>query len=229
MSKDEEKTKHEVWLVRHGQSEFNEKMDSYFEGNAAEKRSLEEDIAAWWERADHYDPFTMDAKLTQKGVKQATDVGNKIKDLKLDLFVVSPLQRALQTFEYIMKIRGREKTNVIVHPLASERGNSSCDVGSSISTLRKEFPSVDFSSLKEGKNWHALTQSPYKGSFCVVPNISPPKVMEPLDEFGKRIDSFKSWLRSRPERRICVVCHAVVIHEFTGTWVENCSVTKVEL
>ena len=235
MSKDEERTKvstlkHEVWLVRHGQSVFNESMDTYFESNVTEKRHVEEDPYEWWERPDHYDPLTVDAKLTPKGIKQAAEVGIKIKDLKFDLFVVSPLQRAVQTLGEIVKIKGDdEKTKVIVNPLASERANSSCDVGSSISILTKEFPSVDFSSLKEGKNWHALTNPSYKGSFCVVPNVSPPKVMEPLDEFEKRIDSFKAWLRSRPERRICVVCHAVVIHEFTGTWVENCSVTKVEL
>lgn len=228
-SKDEMKS---VLLIRHGQSVFNEKMDLFFDNNADEKFAVEDDPYEWWERRDHYDPFTVDAKLTKKGIDQAVDVGNKIKDLKIDLFVVSPLQRCLETFENIFKVKKDDRTkNVILNPLASERVNSSCDVGSSIVTLKKKFPRFDFSSLKEGSNWHAALSgsSCYEDKFCVVPNMSPPKVMEPLNEFSKRIDKFKLWLRSRPERQICVVCHAVVIHEFTGTWVENCSVTRVHL
>jgi glucosyl-3-phosphoglycerate phosphatase len=222
-----ESTTKSVWLVRHGQSVFNEKMDSYFEKNASEKHDVEKDPYEWWERNDHYDPFTRDAELTHKGIEQAHSVGEKIKDLQFDLIVVSPLLRALRTLKGIAKAR-KEKVNVIVHPFACERVNSSCDVGSSISVLKKTFSDLDFSTLKEGKNWYALSGS-YEGSFACVPDMAPPKRMEPLDKFSKRIDKFKSWLKSRPEKRICVVCHAVVIHEFTNTWVSNCSVTRIPL
>lgn len=212
-----------VWLVRHGQSLFNEKMDTFFENNKEEKKAVTEDPYTWWERDDHYDPMTHDAELTRKGLEQASNLGEKLKNSSFDLIVVSPLSRAIQTCQEIIKVRSKEE-RVIVHPLACERVNSSCDVGSSVICLKKKFPSLDFSTLSIGKNWHEN-----KTGFSVVPNASPPKIMESLPEFSKRIDSFKSWLRSRPERDICVVCHAVVIHEFTETWVQNCSVTKVTI
>ena len=54
--------------------------------------------------------------------------------------------------------------------------------------------------------------------------LDPPRSMEPMVLFRKRIGSFKRWLQERPEQNICLVCHAVVIHALTGKWVRNCEV-----
>jgi broad specificity phosphatase PhoE len=65
-----------IYYVRHGQSEYNEKQ--LLAGNT-------------------------DTILTLKGKQQANEASEKLKDIKFDLAIVSPLKRAIETFDFINK------------------------------------------------------------------------------------------------------------------------------
>lgn len=67
-----------IYYVRHGQTEHN--------------------------KAGKRNGFT-DSTLTGLGVKQAYDLGHKIKDMKLDVVFSSPLIRAKQTCEVLLSVR----------------------------------------------------------------------------------------------------------------------------
>jgi len=210
-------------LIRHGQSTFNKCMDDYFEQNPAEFAAQTADPVTWWENPNHFDPDTVDAPLTPLGCEQAARLPPLVADMKLDLICVSPLTRALQTCATAFGLENgaAPPAPVIVLPQLAERVNSSCDVGQPAAVLKDAFlqsAAFDFSTVQE--NWwcHGL------------PMVDPPRVKEHFkNDFVQRIDGLKAWLKDRPESEICLVCHAVVINQFTGTWVENASVTTVEL
>lgn len=213
--------KKRLWLIRHGESTFNAAMDAYFESNPDIKKAQEQNPSEWWENGEHYDPQTPDAPLTEKGVAQAEQLASKLNGCPIQLVCVSPLTRALQT--YTLVFQNMAHLPVLVCPRLSERVNSSCDVGSPPSHLHDRFPSLGFGKL--AKDWwqHRSFRSPSAPS-----SLDPPKKMEPLPDFQQRISSFEAWLRGRPEKDICLVCHAVVIHAIIGQWVANCELNIVE-
>ncbi|MCL2228385.1 MAG: histidine phosphatase family protein [Firmicutes bacterium] len=55
-----------------------------------------------------------DTILTGKGVKQAVDLGHKIKDVKFDLVFASPLLRTKQTCELILTARPADKRPPVI-------------------------------------------------------------------------------------------------------------------
>ena len=65
-----------IWFVRHGETDFNK-----FEITQGQ----------------------LDSSLNQAGLEQSKEVAKKLKDVKLDIVFCSPLIRAKQTLEYIMK------------------------------------------------------------------------------------------------------------------------------
>jgi broad specificity phosphatase PhoE len=67
-----------LWLIRHGQSTFNKKVDEYFEAHPEESGNAKSD--AWWESPTHYDPCERDAPLTELGVLQADDLPHILGD-----------------------------------------------------------------------------------------------------------------------------------------------------
>ena len=131
-----------IAIIRHGQTECNE----YLHGHE-------------WGRNDFKDPELWDTVLSQTGRKQASSLNNQIlnsddikykKLLQADLFVSSPLTRALTTTELAFKnISHFQSSSIskIVLPLAAERVYMSSDVGRPRDILEKEFPSWDFSQI----------------------------------------------------------------------------------
>jgi len=111
-----------VYLIRHGQSEFNAVHD-----------------------AGGPDPMIFDAPLTQKGVRQAEEARAAIRDLGIRQVIASPLTRAIQTalcmFDGIAPIR--------IAAGHREFLNHSCDMGRTPSQLRTEFPGLSFDHLEE--------------------------------------------------------------------------------
>jgi len=69
-----------IYLIRHGQSEFN---------------------AAY--KDDGIDPMIFDAPLTEKGIQQAKNTRAAVLDLGIKLVVASPLTRAIQTALHIFE------------------------------------------------------------------------------------------------------------------------------
>jgi len=65
-----------IYYVRHGQTDMNQK--------------------GLWSGSSN-------AKLTTKGIEQATRAADELKDIKIDVAFISPLQRAIDTFDIINK------------------------------------------------------------------------------------------------------------------------------
>ena len=115
-----------VYLIRHGQSEFN---------------------AAFSE--NRIDPMIIDAPLTDKGRRQAEAARELVVDLGIKQVITSPLTRAIQTalciFDDIAPITVADKhRELLLH---------SCDVGRSPSELKQEFPMLSFDHLSD-RWWH---------------------------------------------------------------------------
>jgi len=75
-----------IYLFRHGQSEFN----------------LKKIFTGW-----------MDAKLTELGVEQAKNLGEMLKDKKIDLAYVSRLSRAKDTLAEVLKFHPECKETIV--------------------------------------------------------------------------------------------------------------------
>lgn len=115
-----------VYLIRHGQSEF----------NAAFNES-------------RIDPMIFDAPLTDKGRKQAEAARELVVDLGIKQVITSPLTRAIQTalciFDNIAPITVADNhRELLLH---------SCDVGRPPSDLKRDFPMLSFDHLVD-RWWH---------------------------------------------------------------------------
>ncbi len=115
-----------IYLIRHGQSEF----------NLAHKRG-------------EPDPMIWDAPLTELGCKQALEAKEQILDLGIEQVLTSPLTRAIQT----AKIMFNGIAPIKVIPDHRELIIHSCDVGVPASVLREKFPELSFDGLDEVW-WH---------------------------------------------------------------------------
>ena len=111
-----------VYLIRHGQSEFNA---VHTDGDA--------------------DPMIFDAPLTQKGFQQAEAARAAISGLGIRLVIASPLTRAIQTALCILKGIAPIKIMAGHRELLSH----SCDVGRTPGELHRDFPGLSFDHLKE--------------------------------------------------------------------------------
>ena len=94
----------------------------------------------------------VDYPLTQIGKEQCLKARRKADDLKPDVILVSPLQRALQTCNYLFGDRG---IPIIVEPVLTESIRSSCDLSTDIKPKTERFPNFNFDSvLKEEEYWN---------------------------------------------------------------------------
>ena len=115
-----------VFLIRHGQSEFN---------------------AAY--QGEDSDPMLYDAPLTDKGRQQAEAARALVVDLGIKQVITSPLTRAIQTalclFDGIAPITvAAGHRELLIH---------SCDVGRHPADLQRDFPALSFSHLADCW-WH---------------------------------------------------------------------------
>jgi len=115
-----------VFLIRHGQSEFNA---AHSDGEP--------------------DPMIFDAPLTELGHAQAKQARIETMELGITKVITSPLTRAIQT---ALLIFGDE---VPIKVVADHREllSHSCDVGRSPHLLKADFPHLDFAHL-EAIWWH---------------------------------------------------------------------------
>jgi glucosyl-3-phosphoglycerate phosphatase len=114
-----------VYLIRHGQSEFN--------------------------AAPHHgqDPMIFDAPLTELGQAQAMRVREEVKGLGIKHVISSPLTRAIQTALTIFE----GSAPITIETTHREWLTHSCDVGRSPDVLAGEFPDLAFGHLDQHW-WH---------------------------------------------------------------------------
>jgi glucosyl-3-phosphoglycerate phosphatase len=112
-----------IHLIRHGQSTFNALFD-----------------------LNRVDPLHFDARLSQIGIDQVAAARQAASEIPVDLVVVSPLTRALQT---AVGLFSETAVPIIVTDLHRERLEHSCDMGRSPSALAAEFPMLTFDHLSD--------------------------------------------------------------------------------
>ncbi len=173
-----------IYLIRHGQSEFN----------------------AAFKRGDS-DPMIFDARLTQKGIRQAEDTRQSVADLGIRHVIVSPLTRALQTATYIFG----ETMPMQVMAEPREKLLHSCDIGRAPNTLGAEFPHISFDLLNDNW-WH---QGPENDDGVSV---------EPVEVFQQRISEFVVSLEQMTTRPLAIVGHGNTFLEMSGYEMENCEI-----
>ncbi|MCP4189089.1 MAG: histidine phosphatase family protein [Planctomycetaceae bacterium] len=115
-----------IYLIRHGQSEF----------NAVHKDG-------------DPDPMIFDAPLTEMGCLQAKKARQEAMALGVRQVITSPLTRAIQTA--LIVFDGYAPINVVAGH--RELLSHSCDVGRPPSVLQAEFPGLSFDHLNDTW-WH---------------------------------------------------------------------------
>ena len=112
-----------MFLVRHGESEFNQAF-----------------------RKTRRDPGIIDPPLTFLGIQQIQQTADFFRDKDIQFCVSSPYQRALQTSAVLFDLTIQ---NLTVNFLVGEQFGFSCDIGSPRSELEKKWPQIDFERLAE--------------------------------------------------------------------------------
>lgn len=188
--------------------------------------------------ADRYHPRmfeTVDCSITQTGIHQAQTAGVNLMDTFLQdqhgpiTFLVSPLQRALQTTSYILESVTTEHT-VEINPTCSEILVDPCDVGSVPSVLSDAFPQWDFTHLD--KHW-------WTGGMSVedtLEHLRRDGKLETDDLALHRMEQLRRELQARTESTVVMVCHSETIWWLTshmkgderfGTWTQNCEIVDI--
>ena len=182
-----------IVCIRHGESTFN---------------------AAW--RANPVDPLLFDAPLSEVGLGQVQAGRATITSIPVELVVVSPLTRALQT---AVGLFGDHPATprMLVDERARERVENSCDVGRSPRQLAADFPSLEVTHLPDV--WWYADGVPDDRGICV----------EPLEAVAARVAAFRTFLLARPEVVIAVVAHGTFFFHLTGKNLANCEVTQFEI
>jgi len=194
-----------VTFIRHGQSEGN--VASYKFGSA---RGV-------------FNPH-----LTPTGIAQSQTRGVELKDHKFDLIVLSPMQRTLETYKYVIGDGINRDVRVVGHPLAREQFTDSDDLGDKPSLIKAAWPQID---------WYLFPDSPevwwYPGPGCKPQEIVSETVEvqreknlkdqweEPWDQTLQRASAFESWLAHQPEQEICVFSHGGFIEALVGPRMGN--------
>ena len=154
-----------------------------------------------------YDPNFIDTSLVEEGFKQAVNLGESWSNIKdIELVVVSPLKRTLQTASEIFK---NIDIPIISFELAREYpiGGHTCNKRSDKEYLMNTFPKINFDDIKEGED--------YLWDF---------EKQESIHELDLRINTFKKFIESRPEKNIALVGHASFIGQLKDNhikYIEN--------
>jgi broad specificity phosphatase PhoE len=167
----------------------------------------------------------MDARLDETGRAQATALGQRIREarMQVDVVLVSPLTRTLETGTLMFpdsrataasggggsagSSGGSAPPFVAIEMCREAFGGHPCDQRRPLSVVAKEFAHVDFGLVGTDEDtWHD------------------PNRRETVREVSIRADRFLAILRSRPERNIVVVSHGV----FLETFMNRCALLCVD-
>lgn len=190
------------------------------------------DVFSEKERAQKY----QDSPLSPDGIKLvqrelARQPPAFVND-EIDLVVVSPLKRALQTYDLGLRPHLKHRDiPVVALPDAAERLYLISDVGSDVKQLQQEYPYVNFDLLSDEPTWwwtppeggtYTEWRPVGKGQRYACPG-------EPAANFEARMQRLREWLQGRPEQKIVVVCHHGVIDFLIDMDFDNCQWRQVPL
>lgn len=138
-----------------------------------------------------------DTPLIDKGRVEAVKLGIEWKKLfSVELVLVSPLSRTLDTAKYIFQdyqnVPMIALDELMEHPQAEELCNQRFDK----TELINRYPNVDFSNISEDPKIFWDRRHIHK---------------KELLKLNKRIDAFKEFVKSRPEKTIAIVSHSSLL------------------
>ena len=174
-----------LYCIRHGTSEHNVRYKEV--GNIAFNEK-------------------MDTQLVNIGINESINLGNTWnKRDNIDLVIVSPLTRTLQTCNNIFK---NTNTNVIVLDNLIEYPQHSeiCNKRQNKHDIKQKYHTFDFSQLPETREWDSSKT-------------------ETLKELYSRCNNIKKWILNRPEKNICIVAHCSFLLAFMN---DNMTKDKIE-
>jgi len=141
-----------------------------------------------------------DTPLVDFGHLESITLGQEWRDInKIELVVVSPLTRTLQTAQNIFNSKPHIPILAIDCIKEYPQSEETCNYRQMRSILQKQFPSVDFTNITEDED--TAFQEAKRAD-----NIE-------LELLHKRIDTFKKWIASRSENHIAVVSHSSFLGE----------------
>lgn len=143
-----------VYVVRHGRTDWNDRGLTQGKSNVP---------------------------INEKGIKQAMEAKDKLKNVSFDVCISSPLKRTLQT----AKIITNGKCNIITSDLLLER-----DMG--------EFEGKDHALYSKLNYWNYKENSGYNG-------------VEPVKDLLKRTKTFIDELKNKNYESVLLVSHAATI------------------
>jgi len=156
----------------------------------------------------------IDAPMTIKGYQQSAYLRSVLKNshtlyrLNVQLIIVSPLTRALETYTESLHWFVQESSppvRVVVDARVAERLISSGSRGTPRSLLVRKFPHIDFGNLAETW-WFQPT--------ALAKNFK--ERQEPEENVSERVKEFLSWLSQQKEENILVIGHGVALRTMTN-------------
>lgn len=152
------------------------------------------------------DELYADAPITDKGVLQCKDLQQWIeKDSSLiksvQLVLVSPLQRALQTASLTLPFLEGKVPWIALESLREASGAHPCDRRRNKSSIVAEYPHICFDDLKTEED---TLYSKYQDA------------REPPAAVIARCNDFLEWLSRRTEDHIIVVSHSAYMDQLFG-------------
>lgn len=201
-----------VWFVRHAESEF----------NASDKLTNQKVI--------NNPKYFWDANLTNMGMSQA----EKILAPDIDLIIVSPLARAIQTALLGFSSQIKSGTPIVADPRICEDLCDSDDLGRTVKELKIVFPRVDFSTMGEEDIWwyhdHLPVNESDKVSYLRKDWMSR-RYEEPSESIYRRIDSFMKSITQLPSKysKIAVVSHSGILRRITGVKMNNSEIVETSV
>ncbi len=170
-----------LYLIRHAESEAN--------------------IATDLDNPTYY----RDARITQRGKKQALKLSQKIKNINFDKYYCSPLTRTMETFSLIFP---DEKP--ILDPLIREHSYNSSEIGRQPNILKKEFKKFDFSNLSEFW-WN--NNKPISEKIIIK---------ETSNDIKNRLKKFILSIKNLNKENIVIVSHGTFLSQISEYMLDNC-------
>ena len=165
-----------LYLIRHGRALHNDNFLRYGEKT-------------------FYDPKFKDTRLTSIGHGQSNFLNKNWKEIhNIDLVLVSPLYRTLQTAENIFK--GVDIPIIALEDLREYPYNSqTCNYRSNKVILENDFPIINFNNIS------------------MIDEKINIKETETIKSLDKRISNIKRYIKNRNEEKICIVSHSIFLEK----------------
>ena len=149
--------------------------------------------------------YYYDARITEKGKKQALRLFQKIKYISFDKYYCSPLTRTMQTFSLVFPNK-----KPIIDPLIREQLYHSCDVGRQPKILKKEFKKYNFTNLSD--YW-------WNNNIPINEKLIKQETRKDIHD---RLRKFIQSLKKVKSENIVIVSHGTYLSQITEYMLDNC-------